>query len=87
MNVILGGFIGLQHADQDWKVTPAGMDFIKRFQNQIPTMITDNAGKVTSCSKAVDDTGSDSPQVFPFYTYKSFITFIALHLMSLLVFV
>ena len=61
MNVILGGYIGLQHADQDWKVTPAGMDFIKRFQNQIPTMTTDNAGKITSCSKAVDDTGSDSP--------------------------
>ena len=89
MNVILGGYNGLQHADQDWKVTPAGMDFIKRFQNQIPTMITDNAGKVTSCSKAVDDTGSDSPQVFRFIRTMelSFITFIALHLMSLLVFV
>jgi len=63
MNVILGGYIGLQHADQDWKVTPVGMDFIKRFQNQIPTKTTDNTGKVTSCSQAVDDTGCYSRSI------------------------
>lgn len=57
MNVILGGYIGLQHADQDWKVTPAGMDFIKRFQNHNRTMKTNTAGQVTWCSKAMDDTG------------------------------
>ena len=107
MNVILGGYIGLQHADQvllsaliylahnyynnnrslsinscartlwpwpdvtslfnyfhrhqDWKVTPAGMDFIKRFQNYNRTMKTSSTGKVTWCSKAVDDTGYYHP--------------------------
>ena len=112
MNVILGGYIGLQHADQvllsaliylthnyynnnrslsinscawtlwrwpditslfyrfhrhqDWKVTPAGMDFIKRFQNYNRTMKTSSTGKVTWCSKAVDDTGYYSPQFLSF---------------------
>ena len=57
MKVVLGGYIGLQHADQDWKVTPAGMDFITRFQNHNRTIKTSNSGKVTWCSNAVDDTG------------------------------
>ena len=125
MNVILGGYIGLQHADQvllsaliylthnyynnnhslsinscartlwpwpditslfyrfhrhqDWKVTPAGMDFIKRFQNYNRTMKTSSTGKVTWCSKAVDDTGYYSPlidrSIFCFTIWPLFLSF------------
>ena len=58
MNVILGGFIGIQHATDDWKISPIGGAFVSRFNAMKPTVrYSRTTGQVTWCDPSVDDAG------------------------------
>ena len=51
------GFLGFQHAVNDWKVTPRGGAFLSRLQQMAATATYDAKGNVKTCSQAVDSTG------------------------------
>jgi len=64
-STILGGFIGIQQATDDWKHTPKGAQFITNF-NTLPATVVynqSNPSQVLWCSPAVDDAGR------PLYRY------------------
>ena len=57
ISLINWGFLGFQHAVNDWKVTAAGKDFIDRLKRMDATASYDANGKVKTCSQMTDSTG------------------------------
>ena len=63
VSTILGGYIGIQQASDDWKHTPKGAQFVSSFQSMPSTAKFDASGKVVWCSPDVDNAGR------PLYRY------------------
>jgi Receptor family ligand binding region len=54
---MMKGFFAVSNADNDWKVTPKGKEFIKRFRALPNTAGTTGSNGVAVCNQTTDDDG------------------------------
>ena len=55
---MMRGFFTTANADNDWKVTPKGLDFIRRYRAQPNTLGYNNSAGTHVCNNATDDDGT-----------------------------